>query len=226
MLAPYLAHGVRLAGLLVVMVACGRPATLTRTDVAPSPIGPDSFHVAFRTNRGQFIVGFHRDWSPLASDRVYDLVRRGIYDDIRIFRVVQNFVAQFGLTGDSATNRAWQAQGIDDEPVKVPNRQRTVSFARGGARTRSMQLFINLRDNTPRLDTLPAGGVVGYPPLGEVIAGWEVVELLNAEYGNAPSQAQDSIARQGNAYLDRTYPHLSRIQEVRVVKKWQTSRTP
>lgn len=209
--------------LLVLASACrGAPSRLPSPE--PSPVAPDSFIVEFETSKGRFEVLARRDWSPLGVDRLHDLVRRRVYDDIRIFRVVAGFVAQFGLTGDSAVNRAWRGKGIADEPVRAENTRGRVSYARGGPETRSMQLFINLGNNSPRLDTLPAGGVVGYPPIGEVVRGMETVDSFHAGYGNAPSQRQDSIAALGNAWLDRAFPALDRIVRARVVREWKARR--
>lgn len=206
--------------LVAMLAACGRPSAPAPSPWPESdPIAPDSFTVRFETSRGPFEVLVHREWSPLAADRVYALARRKVWDDIRIFRVVPNFVVQFGLTGDSTVNRVWRDRGLPDEPVREANRRGRVSFARAGPGTRSLQVFINLRDNTPRLDTLPAGGIVGYPPFGEVVTGMVSVDSLYGGYGNAPSQRQDSIAVQGNAYLDRVYPLLDRIHRARIVRR-------
>src|SRR5690606_36001626 len=144
-----------------------RPAELTRA-------APDSFVVRLETTRGDVDVMVRRDWAPLAADRFHYLVRQGFYDDVRIFRVVPNFVAQFGLSGDTAVAAAWRGLRFPDEPVRHSNVRGTLSFARGGENTRGTQVYINLRDNA-RLDTLNG---FGFPPFAEVIDGMEVVDSL------------------------------------------------
>ena len=52
---------------------------------------------------------------------------------------------------------------MPDEPVKHQNERGTLSFARAGRGTRSTQLFVNLVDNTPRLDTLNGFGFRAMP---------------------------------------------------------------
>ena len=47
----------------------------------------------------------HREWAPLGADRFYNLVKNGFYDDVRFFRVLDNFMAQFGINGDPAISR-------------------------------------------------------------------------------------------------------------------------
>jgi len=160
-----------------------------------------------------------RDWAPLAADRFHYLVRQGFYDDVRIFRVVPNFVAQFGLSGDTAVAAAWRELRFPDEPVRHSNVRGTLSFARGGENTRGTQVYINLRDNA-RLDTLNG---FGFPPFAEVIDGMEVVDSLYSGYGVRGGRGpdQDEIAREGNAYLDREFPLLDAIRRAHVVQRWE-----
>lgn len=60
----------------------------------------EHFKVEFETtvNGGdKFVVEVTRDWSPEGSDRFYDLVQDGFYNEAGFFRVVPKFVVQFGL---------------------------------------------------------------------------------------------------------------------------------
>lgn len=205
-----------------VLSACGGPSLLPDSDPgALPPRAPDSFHVAFETTEGDFTVAAYRDWSPLAVDRFYDLVRRGYYEDIVVFRVVEDYVAQFGIHPDPAVRQAWRERGLPDEPVRVANERGRVAFARGVPESRTVQLFINLVDNDPRLDTLVVRGIEGYPPIGEVVDGMEVVDAFEARWGNQPAERQDSIYQAGNAYLDRAFPDLDRILRATVVQEWR-----
>ena len=94
-----------------------------------------------------------------------------------------------------------------------------VSFARAGAETRSVILFINRGDNS-NLDQLAWRGVLGFPPVGRIESGMEVVDALYGGYGEEPLQWEDSIAAAGNAFLDRRYPLLDSIIRVGVVEDW------
>jgi peptidyl-prolyl cis-trans isomerase A (cyclophilin A) len=204
----------------------GAAAACARRSAMPQPrergiVAPDSFRVAFETSRGRFDAVAHRAWAPIGVDRFYDLVRRRYYDDARIFRVVPGFVAQFGLSGDPRVAEAWRTRSIPDDPVRQSNRRGRVSFARGAPNTRTVQLYVNLRDN-PRLDTLNG---FGFPPIAEVVSGMDVVDSLYAGYGEGPPRgrgpAQDSIRAQGNDYLRRAFPRLDFIQRARVVREWK-----
>jgi len=189
---------------------------------------PDSFRVAFETSKGRFDVMARKSWAPIGVDRFYTLVRNKYYDDVRFFRVVKGFVAQFGMSGDPKLTEAWRLRCIADEPVKHSNTRGTISFARGGPGTRSVQLFLNLANNA-RLDTLSG---FGFPPIAEVVAGMEVVDSLYAGYGEAAPRSgpqygregpnQDSIAARGNAYLNAGWPKLDFIKTARVVQEWRS----
>lgn len=206
--------------LLAAAAACARrPPLLDPSSKRWRGTAPDSFHVAFETTRGRVVVLARREWSPLAVDRFYQLVRAGYFDGDRFFRVVGGFVAQFGLSGDPRVTAAWKDRALPDEPVRASNRRGTLAFARSGPNTRAGQLYFNLVDNA-RLDTLNG---IGFPPIAETVEGLEVLDSLYAGYGGTrtnrvPGPSQDSITVQGEAYLARVYPKLDVIRTARVVR--------
>jgi peptidyl-prolyl cis-trans isomerase A (cyclophilin A) len=177
-----------------------------------------------RTTKGDMVVRVRRHWAPLGADRFYALVRNRYFDSVAFHRTIRNFVAQFGIHGDTAVSRAWRGKTILDDSVRVVNQKGTLSFARGGPNTRSVQLFFNTVDNTPRLDTL---NTIGFPPLGQVIRGLGVLDALNWEYSGTrggqtfPGPSQDSLSRQGNAYLQRHFPRLDYILTARIARAWR-----
>lgn len=205
---------------VVLLLALATGCALVRrtpplTDAAPDSRAPDTFIVAFQTSKGTFEVQSVRAWAPLGVDRFHHLVRIGYYDGTRFFRVVPNFVVQFGIHGDSAVNAAWRNRRFADDSVRASNQEGYLTYAMAGPNTRTTQLFINLRDNR-RLDTL------GFAPIGRVVSGMDVVRQLHAGYGDGPPRgagpSQDSIARAGNAYLARAYPQLDSIVRARLIK--------
>ena len=214
--------------LLVATAACYtrfRPAPLTDpTDSRFLTVAPDSFDVNMLTTKGMMVVRVRRHWAPIGADRFYALVRNQYFDSVAFHRTIRNFVAQFGIHGDTAVSSAWRGKSILDDPVKVVNQKGTLSFARGGPNTRSVQLFFNTVDNTPRLDTL---NTIGFPPLGQVIQGIGVLDSLNWEYSGTrggqtfPGPSQDSLGRQGNAYLRRNFPRLDYILKARIARVWK-----
>ncbi len=176
---------------------------------------PDVFRVDFETTQGSFVVEVQRDWSPLGADRFYNLVQQRLFDGDRFFRVLPKFVVQFGISGDPAVTKKWDAAKIDDDPVTQSNLRGYLSFATGGPLTRTTQIFINVADNA-RLDK------VGFSPFGKVISGMDVVGRLYSDYGegkprgNGPDQKR--IESEGNGYLEKEFPKLDYIQSARVVR--------
>jgi peptidyl-prolyl cis-trans isomerase A (cyclophilin A) len=175
---------------------------------------PDTLRVRFETSKGPFTVEAYRNWSPRGVDRFYQLVRMGYFDDVRFFRVLNGFMAQFGLHGNPRVWNAWRDRVIEDDPVVQSNRRGTITFATRGPNTRAAQLFINYRDNT-NLDGM------GFTPFGVVVDGMNVVDALYSEYGEgAPDGAgpsQERAGSEGNEYLKRDFPKLDYITKARVV---------
>lgn len=174
---------------------------------------PDSFDVVFETGQGRFVVAAIRSWAPIGVDRFHELVRSNYYDRVKFFRVLPDFMAQFGIHGDPATNDRWKDRVIQDDPVKQSNKKGAMTFATGGPNTRTTQLFINTQDN-PRLDGM------GFAPIGRVIEGMDVVEKLYNGYGEGePSgtgPSQELANRDGNRYLNRYFPRLDSIVTARI----------
>lgn len=177
---------------------------------------PNEFIVEFETTKGKIKLEVKREYSPLAVDRFYYLATNNYYNYNRFFRVLPNFVVQWGMKGNPLIDKIWGEMGVKDEPVKLSNTKGTISFARSGPNTRSNQLFINLVDNV-RLDTNSWGGVNGFPGFGKVIKGMDIVDSINSEYKQEPNQ--DSISTVGNSYLNRNFPNLDYIISTKVIEK-------
>ncbi|MBN1606967.1 MAG: peptidylprolyl isomerase [Polyangiaceae bacterium] len=171
---------------------------------------PGKFKVKFTTTKGDFVVEVTRAWAPIGADRFYNLVKLGFYDSVGFFRVVPNFVVQFGIHGDPKVAAVWrEARLKDDKKGKQSNDRGTVTYAKGGPDSRTTQLFINYKDN-PRLDDM------GFPPFGQVVQGMDVVDSINKEYEEQPDQQMIQV--QGNAYLQNAFPRLDYVKAATVVK--------
>ena len=59
-----------------------------------------TYRVRLETTKGAVVLEVHPDWAPLGADRFRELVENGFYTDVAFFRVLDGFVAQFGISGD------------------------------------------------------------------------------------------------------------------------------
>ena len=170
---------------------------------------PETYKASFDTSAGTFVVEVHRAWAPLGADRFYNIVKNGFFDDTRFFRVVSNFMVQFGLNGDPAVQAVWRSANLKDDPTKESNKKGYITFATAGPNTRTTQVFINYKDNG-FLDSQ------GFAPFGRVVSGMDVVEKINSQYAETPNQGR--IQAEGNAYLTKEFPKLDYVKKATVAK--------
>eukprot|EP00924_Labyrinthula_sp_SR-Ha-C_P011647 snap_masked-scaffold_17-processed-gene-4.16-mRNA-1 protein AED:0.12 eAED:0.12 QI:0/0/0/0.5/1/1/2/0/253 len=157
-----------------------------------------------------FKLSIYPSWAPIGCKRFLELVREDFFTEVRFFRVIQSFVAQFGISGDPDISAKWRNKKIVDDPVLSSNTKGRISFATSGKDTRTTQLFINLKDNKG----LDSGG---FSPIGEVIEGFDVVLKLFSGYGERPNQ--NLIQSKGNEYLMKEFPQLSYIKSVSIIEE-------
>lgn len=159
------------------------------------------------TSRGPVTIEVDRTLAPNGAQRFYELVQAHYFDGARFYRVVPHFVVQWGAAAKPAVTKKWDVT-IPDDPVKTSNVRGTVTFAATGEpNSRTTHMFINLGDNT-NLDAM------GFAPIGHVVSGMENVDRIYPGYGESPDQGQ--IAQQGNAYLNKAFPHLDYIKTARI----------
>jgi peptidyl-prolyl cis-trans isomerase A (cyclophilin A) len=182
---------------------------------APKPASAEAFRVRFETTKGAFVVAVHPEWAPKGAARFRELVASGYYDGCKFFRAIDGFMVQFGINGDPQLNAKWRENRIPDDPVKQSNTRGRVTFATAGPNTRTTQLFINFSDNS-NLDPM------GFAPFGEVVEGLEVVDSLYKGYGEGAPRGrgpdQELLQKQGNAYLEASFPKLDGIVKATLVE--------
>ncbi len=192
-----------LAAAAVVLGLFGSPA------FAQDEKAPATFKVKFDSTAGPFVVEVHRAWAPNAADHFYTLVKNNFYDEARFFRVVPNFMVQFGIAADPAVQAKFKST-IKDDPVKESTKKGDVTVAQTSAPdSRSTQIFINYKDNG-FLDSQR------FAPFGQVVSGMDAVEKINADAGEKPNQG--SIQAEGNAYLKKAFPKLDYVKKATIEK--------
>ncbi|MEZ7499896.1 peptidylprolyl isomerase [Flavobacterium sp. Arc3] len=177
---------------------------------------PENFTARFETSKGVFDIQVNRTSSPMAVDRFYQFTKHHLYDNTLFYRVVPDFVVQFG-NSDTTQTGPWNKFKISDEKVLKSNIKGALSYARDGKDTRGNDLFINLKNNS-RLDTVNYNGVKGFPSFGTVVKGMEVVESIYSGYGNATMDQYDSLSPNRAKFL-KTFPKLDSIKKVYILKR-------
>jgi peptidyl-prolyl cis-trans isomerase A (cyclophilin A) len=209
-------NGAAVALACVALIGCSspEPAKKEAAAVAKNEQAPEVYQVNLDTSKGPVVIEVHRAWAPIGADHFYSLVKTGFFDGARFFRVVRNFVVQFGINGDPQTNRLWTTVSLPDDPVKEHNTRGTITYATRGPNTRTTQVFINLKDNRGSLDS------TGFAPFGKVTTGMDVVDSFYNSYGDMPPRGQgpdpSQIQVQGNEYLQIHFPRLDYIKKATI----------
>ena len=180
------------------------------------PFDLDPYQVEFKCSNGTFVVELYPEWAHLGVGHFRRAVEAGVFDEAHFFRVMPGFIVQFGIPGDPELAAEWETKKLRDEPVVSSNARGTITYAKSPApNSRTTQIFINLGDNNTDGPPNPNLDKMGFSPIGRVISGMEVVDAINAEYGETPVQGM--IETQGNAYLKANFPNLDYIEKATVL---------
>merc|ERR1712166_1262531 len=77
---------------------------------------------------GTFVVQVHPEWAPLGAARFEELVDAGFFQGARFFRVIDGFMAQFGIHGNPAIAAEWKTKTLTDDPVVQSNKRGFLSL--------------------------------------------------------------------------------------------------
>lgn len=192
------------------LTACGGPIV---HDLVPLPGMEDSVpeitqvtNVVFETTAGEVRIAVYPEAAPNAAQRFTELVESGYYDNTPIFRIVPDFVAQFGINWRDP-HKDWQNRNFDDDPTLFALEPGTLAFAKAGPNTNSTQVFFNYRNNN-----FLASPEQNFTTFGQVVEGMDVVTSF-AEVGEL---SQPRLWSNGDAYLDSLPAKPTMIERARV----------
>jgi cyclophilin family peptidyl-prolyl cis-trans isomerase len=148
-----------------------RPAewyeSIVRTEILPALAGKLP-RAEIVTERGTITIELWAVDAPLTVDNFLALAKSGYYDNVRVHRVVPNFVAQDGdRRGDGNGGPAYS---IRDELNRRRYDRGAVGMALSGPDTGGSQYFLMLTPD-PHLDG-------GYTVFGQVTGGWDALDAL------------------------------------------------
>jgi len=162
---------------------------------------------------GTFMILVLPHWAPEGADRFLELVNKKYYDGTALYRAIEDFIVQFGLSANDRLRNEYKGTAVEDDPdLSIPFTAGMMSFAGSndpsGRGTRETQIFITLGDYVPHL-----GKDKWERPFGKVIVGLkELKEAINYDsgdgaFGAGPSQPE--IWKRGYPYLKSKFPNLS-----------------
>jgi len=96
---------------------------------------------------GSVTLETYTSWAPRGANHFHELVQDNFYDECRFFRVVKNFMVQFGIAATPQHQKQWSNDVLQDDPVKQTNAVGTLTYATSGPNTWTTQLFINTKSS-------------------------------------------------------------------------------
>ncbi|MDZ7637932.1 MAG: peptidylprolyl isomerase [Bryobacterales bacterium] len=175
-------------------------------EVKPEP-APDVYRAKFSSSKGDFVIEVNRKWAPLAADRFYALLKDDYYPGAPVYRVQPGFVVQWGISNSTRKSAKWNQEYLEDEPRTQSNTRGTVAFATSGPGSRTMQVFVNMGNNTPL-------NAQGFTPFGRVVSGMDVLSKMKS-YGDDIDQGR--LMREGGTYVEMFFPKMDRIEKAELL---------
>lgn len=168
--------------------------------------------ILMTTDAGEITIELYPEAAPNAVQRFVELVQSGFYNDTPVSRVVDGFVAQFGVNWRDPHNQ-WEKKNFEDDPSYFALERGTLAFAKGGPDTNSTQVFINFGDNSNLAD--PS---MNFTTFGKVTKGMDVVDKF-VRVGD-PSMGLDQMRlwTDGGTYLESLTVKPTMIEKVQVVE--------
>ena len=176
-------------------------------DPGPAPV-PAKYRAKFTTTKGEFVIEVTSTQAPLAAERFYRLLEEDYYSGCPVYRVRPGFVVQWGISDSPRKTAKWNQEYMPDEPRTVSNTRGTVACASAGKDSRTMQVFVNLGNNSP-LDNQ------GFSPFGRVISGMSVFANFEG-FGDNVNQPQ--LVREGGSYVEMFFPKMDRITKAELME--------
>lgn len=150
-------------------------------DASLPPVDPAKPRVRLATNLGDIVVDLDGKAAPCTTANFVRYVREGYYTGTLFHRVMKDYLIQ---GGGYAPGMDVKSEGVH-EPVKLEsnnglsNVRGTIAMARGNLPdSATTQFFINLTDNSHRLNFSPGRTDPGHAVFGTVVSGMETADKI------------------------------------------------
>jgi cyclophilin family peptidyl-prolyl cis-trans isomerase len=170
---------------LLAAAACGD----SPSSDAPKAEGPNPV-VVMETSKGTIKIELFADKAPITVKNFLTYVDEKFYDGTTFHRVMPDFMIQGGgfLPGLTQAKTEKDVKALEKkthDPIKneakngLHNERGTLAMARTpDPDSATAQFFINVVDNTKKLDPNPGRDPAGYCVFGKVIDGMDVVDAI------------------------------------------------
>ena len=172
-----------------------------------SPFDIDNHSAA----KGILNISVHQSLAPLASGAFLDMVNAKHFDGNYIFRVVKDFIVQWGIESPSSNKSKTKFPKVDIDPPPSSNAGESTlrSNVRGalnfaGGNSGSGQVYINRKQN-PHLDK--EKGSLPFATLDEAS-----MQIIDAVYSYKEGSGQVKAVNKGDDEVKRLFPRMSRIE--------------
>lgn len=164
------------------------------------------------TTAGDIVIEVYPEAAPNAAARFVELAESGFYEDTPVSRVVDNFVAQFGVNWRDG-HKEFKEKTFKDDPTFFALERGTLAFAKAGPDTNSTQVFINFSENN-RL----AGPEYNFTVFGKVVKGMDVVDKFARVGDPQGGLDQQRLWEDGGNYLESLSEKPTMIEKLTVNK--------
>jgi peptidyl-prolyl cis-trans isomerase A (cyclophilin A) len=167
-------------------------------------------HSKFTTDAGEMLIDIYPEAGPNAAKRFQELIESGFYNNTPIFRVVPNFVAQFGINSDPKTIH-FKNEPFKDDPSLFKLSKGTLAFAKSGPDTNATQIFIDYNDNSNLRQQ-------GFTAFAAVVKGYDVATKFKAVGDPSMGLSQDSLWGDTQGYLKSLPEKPNMILKAEIIK--------
>ncbi len=173
---------------LVLLLATPSPAPAAVATMPPTK-GPT---VTLETSMGTIRIGLYPDKAPATVANFIAYVKKGHYDGTIFHRVISSFMIQGGGFDKDMKQKETAAPVKLEAKNGLHNLRGAVAMARtSDPDSATSQFFVNVVDNSSKLDPGAATGPDGYTVFGTVLSGMDVVDKIRAVATTSVGPYQD-----------------------------------
>ncbi|MBI2531922.1 MAG: peptidylprolyl isomerase [Deltaproteobacteria bacterium] len=173
--------------------------------------------VMMATSMGSFRIELDAEKAPITTKNFLDYISEGHFDGMIFHRVIPGFMIQGGGFDPKMSQKKTRAPIKNEAANGLKNVTGSIAMARtSDVDSASAQFFINVKDNDFLNHKSPSPDGFGYAVFGQVVEGMDVVDKINAQYGEQPNQGL--IQQQGNAYLMKEFAKLDYTKKATIAK--------